>query len=108
VVAGSGAAHAKVITSPTLATANDTDTFICTFQNIHAKNTAGVAYFIWDYISQQVVSADAFLLPAGAVAVRFVSGPGLFECVVETKGGKVRTYVSFGADGRTTEVLPVE
>jgi hypothetical protein len=105
---GSGVAQAKILISPSLQTENAGDTFTCTFQNVHAKATAGVAFLIWDFISQQVVAEDAFLLPAGSVAIYSVPGPGLFECVVQTKGGKVRTYVSFGADGRSTEVLQVE
>jgi hypothetical protein len=54
--------NAKVLYSPVLATSHDTDTFHCAFTNIHTRNTAGISYFIFDYVTNLVVDEGVLFL----------------------------------------------
>src|SRR5262245_49283722 len=95
-LAGPAVVDAKVLYSNIVATENETDVFYCGFFNIHQKNDAVVSFLIWDFVSQEVTASDSFVLPANFSSIRSVTGPGVYQCVIETKGGKVQSQISLG------------
>jgi hypothetical protein len=90
-LAGPGVAHAKVLYSLVLSTGNGTGTFHCSFTNIHPRNTAGIAFFIFDYVTEHIVLEDSLFLGPLESTSFHVNGPGAFICVINTIGSKVQS-----------------